>query len=153
DAVAKLTPHSAAVHRWRQLHPELQGEYERAVAEILQQHIRNRVLDEVRMLGRRLGDQLGDLGRACAVGDAHRHFIAHKVIAQSPVNHLHFEKLAVGDEDFDAVTARDQRIAKSDAHNLSSLVIDLDDVTDANAAFAKKDDAADEVIDERLGQQ
>src|SRR3989442_9241103 len=66
------------------------------------------------------------------VGDAHRHFIAHKVIAQSPVNHLLFEELAVGDEDFDAVAARDQRIAKFDAHNLSPLVIDLDDVTDAN---------------------
>ena len=142
NAVTKLAPHAAPIHAWTEAHPELKTEHERVVAEILQQHIRSRVFDDVRMLGSRLSDEFGDFRERRSVSDAYRGRITHKVITQRPVNDFLFEKLAVGNQHLDAVAARDKRIAKADPNNFAALVVHLHDVADANATFAQQNDTS-----------
>src|SRR5262249_31921164 len=95
NAVTEFTPHPAAVHGRTEAHPKVQAEHERMVAEILQQDIRCRVFEDVRMFGRRLTDDFGDGSWGCSVSDTHRHYIAHQIITQGPVNNFLFEELTV----------------------------------------------------------
>ena len=108
NAVTEFTPHFATVHGWTEAHPELQAEHERIVPEILQQHIRGGILDDVGMLGSRLTDEFGDFRRTGSVSDVDRHRIARQVVAQCPIDDFLFQELAVGHEHLNAVAARDQ---------------------------------------------
>ena len=132
------------------VHPEVERKFQRAVAEIGEEHPGRRRRQDLRVgrdhFERRLLDEFHGRAVAGRKVDA----AAEQRVGKAPVDHLVIQQLAVGHDDFALVKGAYQRGAHAQVHYGAADAAHFDGVAQPERAVQREDDAADQVVEHVL---
>ena len=134
----------------RHVDPEEEREFERARAEVLEDHERIGVLEHPAVLRRGEHEQAFDLAGVRSVRDADGDLQSDLLVGEGPVRYLVVEKVAVRNHDIDVVECLDARRTRPDLLDRRGDAVDFDDVVDPEGFGEHQDKAADQIAEEIL---
>lgn len=130
--------------------PDTEHEIEGAIAELLQQRVRFRVLQHTGMLIGNLKEKPADKLRIRSIRYPDRKIESHVPVGVTPIGHYGGDELGIRNDDGDVVVGDNRSGPQCDIDDIAGDRADFDAIADFDGAFDEKEEPADEIIGDVL---